>query len=552
MTFQERALALINAARHDANVAPLERSAALEKVAQDRPFAGCGGTTVKGRAVDMGERNFFSHTVKDCGTKSFTDMLSAAGINAPGAHENLGYRNALDDELVAAEALHNWLMGDDDHRHNILDPASTHVGIGVWHSPPGVAWTGDPARGPLTRVFLTTQIFATNPTGGGGGLAAAAGSFHVVTPSRILDTRIGLGAPGPLGPGATMILQVGGRGGIPAASVAAVVMNVTVTGPDAPSFLTVFPSDQPRPLASNLNFTGGRTVPNLVAVMAGAGGQVSIFNAAGTTQVIADVAGWFDDGTAPDGGARFHPVDPVRILDTRTGNGAPAAPLGAGASMNLQVAGRGGVPPAGAGAVILNVTATVPTQPSFLTLFPTGAARPVTSNVNVATGQTVPNLVVAKLGASGQTTIFNAAGDIHVIADVAGWFDDGTAATGGHFHPVVPNRVLDTRLGNGAPQVPIGPGATVDLQVTGRAGVPPGAAAVVMNVTATQPTAASFLTVFPTGSALPVVSNLNVTAGLTVANLVTVKLGAGGQASIFNAQGSTHVIADIAGWFDAG
>ena len=87
--------------------------------------------------------------------------------------------------------------------------------------------------------------------------------------------------------------------------------------------------------------------------------------------------------------------------------------------------GRAGVPSTGVGAVVLNVTVTDPTAASWLTVFPAGEPRPAAANINYGPGQTVGNLVVAKLGANGQVSLFNAAGTAHVVADVAGWFDVG-------------------------------------------------------------------------------------------------------------------------------
>jgi hypothetical protein len=88
-------------------------------------------------------------------------------------------------------------------------------------------------------------------------------------------------------------LQVTGRGGVPATGVSAVVLNVTVTEPTAPSFLTAWPAGLALPLAANLNYLAGQTVPNLVTVKVGAGGQVSLYNAAGSTHIVVDVAGWY-------------------------------------------------------------------------------------------------------------------------------------------------------------------------------------------------------------------------------------------------------------------
>jgi hypothetical protein len=343
---------------------------------------------------------------------------------------------------------------------------------------------------------------------------------------------------------------VTGRGGVPATGVSAVVMNVAVTQPTAASFLTVYPAGENMPGASNLNYVAGQTVPNLVTAKVGSNGQVSIFNLAGSTHVIADVAGWFDTGNA--GGAGYHPVSPSRILDTRIGHGAATGPLNSGSILNLQVAGRGGVPSTGVSAVIVNVAVTQPSTASHLIAFPAGEPVPATANLNFTAGQTVPNLVVAKLGANGQLSFVNALGSTHIVADVAGWYDIGTTPAAADFHALTPSRILDTRTGNGAPVGALGAG-TMNLQITGRGGVPAtGVSAVVLSVAVTEPTTASNLIVWPTGEAAPVASNLNYVGGQTVPNLVVAKVGANGQITLFNSFGSTHVVADVAGWYDVG
>jgi hypothetical protein len=331
-------------------------------------------------------------------------------------------------------------------------------------------------------------------------------------------------------------------------------MNVTVTGPTAFSYLTVFPAGESLPLAANLTFVAGQTVPNLVTAKVGATGAVSLYNAVGSVHVVVDLAGWYDSGLLGLVGARYHPLTPSRILDTRFGNGAPAAPLGSGATMNLQVTGRGGVPSLGVSAVVMNVTVTGPSTLSYLTVFPAGDPLPLAANLTFVAGQTVPNLVTAKLSLGGQVSIFNAVGTTHVVADVSGWYDTGLLSLfGATYHPLTPTRILDTRTGTGATAAPLGPSATMNLQVAGRGGVPAaGVTAVAMNVTVTGPSTASYLTVFPAGEALPLAANLNFVGGQTVPNLVTAKLGANGAVSIYNAAGTTHVIADLAGWFDSG
>ena len=124
-------------------------------------------------------------------------------------------------------------------------------------------------------------------------------------------------------------------------------------------------------------------------------------------------------------GSQYFPASPARILDTRNGTGVPGnamGQLGTGGTLDLQVTGAGGVP-ANATAVVLNVTAAESPGPdSFLTVYPTGANRPLASNLNFVAGQTVPNLVIARIGAGGKVTIFNNLGSTVVVGDVQGWF----------------------------------------------------------------------------------------------------------------------------------
>jgi hypothetical protein len=130
---------------------------------------------------------------------------------------------------------------------------------------------------------------------------------------------------------------------------------------------------------------------------------------------------------------------------------------------------------------------------------------------------------------------------------------NGSLARGQSLYvPVDPVRLLDTRSGLGVAPGAVGPAGVRDLQVVDGSRVPADATAVVLNVTATAPTAASTdVRVYPTPAAddvPPTVSSLNLTAGTTVANLVTVKIGAGGQVRLRNGLGSTHLVADLAGY----
>jgi hypothetical protein len=261
-----------------------------------------------------------------------------------------------------------------------------------------------------------------------GTVTGTAGLYRPLVPVRLMDTRKSLGGSPTLAAGQTVNLQVTGQQTVPATGVSAVVLNVTATNTTAAGYLTVFPFGAGRPVASNLNFVAGQTVPNRVVVKVAANGQVSLFNFMGNTDVIVDVGGWFTDGTdATATGGQFTGLTPARILDSRIGQGTPGA-VGPNAPIMVQVAGQGSVPLMTATvppkAVVLNVTVTNTTAASFLTVYPSDAAnRPTASDLNWTAGLTAPNLVVVKLGADGKIALYNLAGSTDVIADVVGWYN---------------------------------------------------------------------------------------------------------------------------------
>jgi hypothetical protein len=380
--------------------------------------------------------------------------------------------------------------------------------------------------------------------------AVAGEYYHPLPPARILDSRAGAGNQGPYstpwGPGTVRTVPVAGHGGIPA-DAQAVVLNVTVADTTAPSFLTVWPSGGTQPLASNLNWTAGQVVPNAVTVPLGHDGNLSVANAFGSTDVVIDVAGYYD--ASPGDG--FTSLSPVRILDSRPGAGNQGpfdTPWGPGTTRTVPVAGHGGIP-ASADAVVLNVTVADTTAPSFLTVWPSGGTQPLASNLNWTAGQVVPNAVTVPLGHDGNLSVANAFGSTDVVIDVAGYYQSGT---GYLFHPVTPARILDSRAGagnQGPYSTPWGPGTARFVTVADQDGVPFAANAVVMNVTVTDTTAPSFLTVWPAELDQPTASNLNWVRGQVVANAMTVPVGSGGAVSMLNAFGNTDVVADVAGWF---
>jgi uncharacterized protein (DUF1501 family) len=389
-----------------------------------------------------------------------------------------------------------------------------------------------PAATPIATPLPPT---VGSPTGSG------SGRFVPIAPQRVCDTRSGLGAPrAPIGPGQTLAVQIAGVAGIPQSGVQAVVVNVTSVNPTEPGFFSVFPSNEPATGSSNLNPVPGRAVPNLAVVGLGPDGRIGVFNAVGSTDCLVDVMGYI--AATPASG--LSALVPHRLLDTRSGVGAPLARLRGGERIDLPVTGRGGVPASGVDAVVLNVAALRPTVAGYLTVWPSGLGLPDVSNLNYDVGRNVPNLVVCKLGGGDAVSLMASDGEVDVIADVVGCF----TGSGASLTAVVPSRVLDTRHGLGARRGPVGPDGEIDLGVVGVGGVPTGAQAVILNVTATGATQETFVTVYPDGVARPDASSLNVAQGGTIANLVIAKVGSTGRVRLFNHAGAVDLVADVTGY----
>ena len=373
----------------------------------------------------------------------------------------------------------------------------------------------------------------------------AGSRFVPLPPVRAVDTRTGTGGrSGPLTAGEEHDLVLAGARGVPA-DATAVALNLTGTDATAATHLTVWPAGGVRPDTSVLNLVPGATAASLVVAGLGPTGATTVRNLAGQVHLVADVVGYWKRET----GGLYHPVAPARLLDTRTAGGG-ARRLDDTEIRTVAVAGRSGVP-ATATAVILNVTAVGPRRAGYLTVTPSGA-RSGTSSVNFAARQTVPNRVVTGLSSDGRIDVL-ASRATHVLVDVVGWFgpSGAAAASGGSaFHPVAPTRLVDSRNGTGTHRSAFGAAITRDVQTTGRAGIPAGATAAVVTLTATAPTAAEgFVAAFADGQRRPGTSDLNTAGGQTRSNLAVVQLSSKGRISLYNATGRTHVVVDVLGYY---
>ena len=409
--------------------------------------------------------------------------------------------------------------------------------------------------GPDTRfgygeLILPDPNAAPNPPGDP--YVPCAARFVALAPTRIFDSRESEPGPGPkgrLGSESSLDLPVAGVGAVPADAVAA-VLNVTVTEPDAAGFVTVSPSGQPQPLASAVNVIApGQTRPALVTVPVGTGGRVTLFTKS-AAHLVVDLAGYYlDADDAGEAAGRFVALTPQRLFDTRDSEPAPGpkGQIGARQTVDVAVLGQAGVPAAGVAAVVVNLTGTDPPATGFLTVFPTGAAVPLASTVNLAgPGDTAANLAIVPLGAGGQISTYSSHG-AHALADVVGYITDTTApaATTGLFVPRDPARAFDTREGTTG-RMPAG--ATITRQIAGVAGVPLQARAVVLTMTGTE-SPLGYLTAWP-GGPRPLASTLNLAHQPldTRANGAMLRLGPAGELAIYSKPGG-HVLADVTGFY---
>ena len=242
-----------------------------------------------------------------------------------------------------------------------------------------------------------------------------------------------------------------------------------------------------------------------------------------------------------DTGAYFTAVSPSRILDTRTGTGVSSAgKVAANGTVKLKVAGVGSIPATGVTAIVMNVTVTNAAKAGYISAYPDGTSKPATSNINFGTGQTIPNVVVVKVGSDGYVDLANtSSGATDLVADVAGYYSY-TAISG--FNVISPVRLLDTRTTKNT----LAPGATVRVDVGSYSGI----TAAAFNVTVTNPTRAGFITAYPDGVTLPTASNVNYGPGQTTANETVVQVGDDRYVDFTNTStGSVDLIVDFTGYF---
>jgi len=345
------------------------------------------------------------------------------------------------------------------------------------------------------------------------------------TPVRFADTR---DLPGKLGPSRMMTVPVTGSHGVPI-DATAVIVSVTAVEPCADTFITAFPCGTALPTTSIINAKTAAIVANSAIIRLGLG-ALCIYTMR-ATDVLVDVSGWIEPT-----GLSSTPVSPTRLVDTRLGQ--PQAShsvqnrLGAGQLLPVDIAAFAGFDPTATAATV-NVTAADPAGSGFVSVLPgpcaTAAMPPATSNLNVTAGRDVAASATVALG-NGELCIFSS-----VATDIVVDLQALHGATGGAVIPTDPSRIIDTRLSR---HLPAGESLPVQLDSAH--------AAVVVNLTAVEPAGRGFLTLYPCGSTVPLVSNLNVTDGAIVANRGVVSTGGSNRFCVFSSV-DTDLVLDLEG-----
>jgi Sortase domain len=270
---------------------------------------------------------------------------------------------------------------------------------------------------------------------------------------RVLDTRDrGVG----IGPASVERVDVSAAG-VPADAVA-VVVNLTATETGV-GFWTAYPLNQSPPNASNLNIDApGQTRAGQAIVLLSGGTGFNVFSQGGGHLVV-DVAGWFTGAAGAlttDG--LFLPTDPRRLLDSRN---SFYLPTWGGSTLEFPVLGG----PAGqVSAAAINITGTNSMLGGFVTVFPSGVARPKASNLNFDTwDQTIANHAIVRVSNRG-ISVYNQNG-LHLIADINGYYL-GTPTAAALAPPVnpsyAPSTALTVHTASIGLSVPVGTGDNLD------------------------------------------------------------------------------------------
>jgi len=398
----------------------------------------------------------------------------------------------------------------------------------------------------VASFFVVPSANALSDTGDGGLFAPASG--------RILDTANGTGGYSTAMPAKQWrTIKVAGQVGLPAEGIAAVSVMATVMNPATNGNLQGRP-DSATQASLLLNYGGinDQNFSNTGVVAVGDDGTIQLMTEQ-ANRLIIDVQGYYtssENGAAAGG---FVAVPGKRVLDTRTGLGAPAVSLGNGQSITTQITGQNGVP-AGATAVAANfIVVNQTTSAGFITPYAAGSTKPSNSLNYPGDARGLATSIGAQVGLSTTgklaiTATTGTGGDIDVIVDIQGYF---TKSDNGAVFTPAAARIADTRI---SPYNVVQGGAEVSIPVAGVKGIPAsgsGLTAVAMTLSAINgSTVGGSAVVWPDGTAAPATTSINYVPSNIRSNTVIAQVGTNGKIRIKNnGTNPIHFILDLQGWF---
>lgn len=495
--------------------------------------------------------------------RSGAATLMRAALVTPGISSRTGPAGSAGTRITArTTAAQSWRLTVSDcgggtftHQDGISPARGVLVAQwdgrrGAAQANPGVydLWLTSRNRESWARSLAWSYV-VTAPAPGSppsGPTATGSGELVPVPAVRLLDSRTG--PPLATGPGGRVDLAVTGRGGIPGSGVLAVVLQVTAVCPSASTSLTVWPAGQDKPAAAAVTLPGRGTRTATTVVPVGAGGKVSIGNAAGVTGLLVDAVGYTVSSADQGAGGGLRTVTAgTRIFDSAASGG----PLAAGTSREFTLPAAGGIATSRIRAVVTQIRTGGASQAGTVHLDGAGEAASAVPAARYEAGADTVTLAVVRPGAGARVVVGNTGpATVRVTVDVVGVVAgpaSGDSRPAAELTALRPSRVYDSRSAGAGGALPASTAREVAV-AGGQSPVPADATAVLVDLSGTAGSASSAVTAWAAGTTRPNRTDLALARGGSGTNLALVPLGTGGAVSVWGSGDLRSLAVDVVGY----
>ncbi len=241
------------------------------------------------------------------------------------------------------------------------------------------------------------------------------GTLVAMAPTRVLDTRSGVGA---LPDGAVVRVPVAGQGSAPAGGLGSVAVTLTVSVATRSGHLEAWSGQGGSPGTSSLSYRVGQVVSTQAVLPVSPDGTVALRNVGGSAQVVVDLVGWALPARTPLAAAgALTAIEGGRLLDTRATRAVPDDGL-----VEVPVLGRAGVPATGVSAVALLVTALGAPRRGTLTAYPSDRPAPLVPSATYVARSADASLITVPVGRDGRVRLRSHGSSTHLLVDVQAWY----------------------------------------------------------------------------------------------------------------------------------